>query len=293
MILNTVCGIQTTLMRERIVLILAVGGLVGGCGGSDESSSATTVVAAFYPLAFVAERIAPEADVVNITPAGAEPHDLELSARDVEAIGDADHVLFVGSGFQPALEEAVEGHDGAVDLLESVSVIDAADGPDPHVWLDPVRLAAMARAAAGELGDRAAADALVADLEQLDRDFQAGLAECARRELVTSHAAFGYLADAYDLTQVPLSGVSPEAEPSARDLEALVAEVESSGATTVFFETLVSPKLAETVAREAGAETAVLNPLEGLTDDELAAGQDYITVMRANLEALRRGLGCT
>ncbi len=280
-------------MRERIVLILALAGLAVGCGGGDEAGSTTRIVAAFYPLAFVAEQLAPEADVTNVTPAGAEPHDLELSARDIESIDDADHVLFVGGGFQPALEEAVEGRDGAVDLLDAVSVIDAEDGPDPHVWLDPVRLGAMAREAAGALGEPAAADALVADLEELDREFQAGLADCDRRQLVTSHAAFGYLADAYDLKQIPLTGVSPEAEPSARDLEALVAEVESSGATTVFFETLVSPKLAETVAREASVETAVLNPLEGLTEDELAAGEDYFTVMRSNLEALRQGLGCT
>ena len=173
-ILTTVCGIQTALMRERIVLILALAGLAAGCGGGDEAGSTTRIVAAFYPLAFVAEQLAPEADVTNVTPAGAEPHDLELSARDIESIDDADHVLFVGGGFQPALEEAVEGRDGAVDLLDAVSVIDAEDGPDPHVWLDPVRLGAMAREAAGALGEPAAADALVADLEGSTASFKPG-----------------------------------------------------------------------------------------------------------------------
>jgi len=110
--------------------------------------------------------------------------------------------------------------------------------------------------------------------------------------MVTSHAAFGYLADAYGLEQIALTGVSPEAEPSPRALEDLVQKVDEEGATTVFFETLVSPRLAETVARETGARTAALNPLEGLTDSDLTEGQDYFTVMRANLAALREGLGC-
>lgn len=273
-------------MRGRIVLILAIAALAAaGCGGEDEESSATTVVAAFYPLAFLAERIAPTGNVTNVTPAGAEPHDLELSARDVESVDDADVVLYIGGGFQPALEDAVAGHDGAVDLLDE-------GGADPHVWLDPLRFAAMARATADALREPSGAHAVVADLEELDRELRAGLADCERRQIVTSHAAFGHLAEAYDLTQVPLTGISPEAEPSARDLEALVAEVEESGATTVYFEPLVSADLAETVAREAGVETAMLNPLEGLTDDELAAGEDYFSVMRANLDSLRRGLGC-
>ncbi|MBA2741511.1 MAG: zinc ABC transporter substrate-binding protein [Actinobacteria bacterium] len=275
-------------MRERIVLILGVAGLavgVAGCGREDTARADMRIAAAFYPLAYLAERIAPNADVTNITPAGSEPHDLELSARDVERVQDADLVLYLGQGFQPALEDAVTGHDRAVDLL-------GVTGSDPHVWLDPLRFAAMARTVANALGEPTAADTLVADLEKLDRDLRAGLAHCERRELVTSHAAFGYLADAYGLEQIPLTGVAPEADPSARDLEALAAKVEEIGATTVFFEPLVSSKLAETVAREAGVETAILNPLEGLTDDELADGEDYFSVMRANRAALRQGLGC-
>jgi zinc transport system substrate-binding protein len=294
-ILNTVCGIQTALMRERIVLILVLVGLAAplpACGGDDGTAAGQRIVAGFYPLAFLAERVAPDAEVVDLTPAGAEPHDLELSARDVEQVEDSDLVLYLGGGFQPALEDAAAGHAGAVDLLQSVDVIGTAEGSDPHAWLDPLRFAAMARATADALGEPEAAAALVDELQDLDAGFRTGLADCERRTLVTSHAAFGYLAAAYGLTQVPLTGVSPEAEPSARDLEELVEQVEQSGATTVFFETLVSPKLAETVAREAGAKTAVLNPLEGLTDAELDAGDDYFSVMRKNLRALRQGLGC-
>jgi zinc transport system substrate-binding protein len=276
-----------------MVLIIAVATALAGCGGSGAEDGRQDVVAAFYPLAYAAGRIAPAADVTNLTPAGAEPHDLELTPRDVERVRDADVVLYLGRGFMPALEDAVEGDESAVDLLAGEQLLGDGGVRDPHVWLDPVRYAAMARRIAEALGEPAAADGLVAELEELDREFEKGLARCERRTIVTSHAAFGYLADAYGLRQVALAGVAPEAEPSARALEALVDEVEREGATTVYFETLVSPELARTVAREAGATTAVLNPLEGLTEEELAAGADYFGVMRENLAALRKGLGCS
>jgi zinc transport system substrate-binding protein len=129
-------------------------------------------------------------------------------------------------------------------------------------------------------------------LEALDTELEQGLRRCERREIVTSHAAFSSLAERYGLVQVPLTGLSPEAEPGARDIEHLVGEVRETGATTVFVEPLVSPRLAETVAREAGATTAVLDPLEGLSQARLDAGADYVGVMRENLAALRAALGC-
>ncbi len=281
--------------RALVLACLAV--LLAGCrGGESASSERTTVVAAFYPLAWAAERIGGEGlEVVNLTPAGSEPHDLELSARDVQRVREADVVLYLGAGFMPALEDAVEGRENAVDLLAGQTLLEAEGGAgrDPHVWLDPSRFAELARRIGEALGDPAAADGLVRELEALDADFRAGLADCERHEIVTSHAAFAYLAAAYDLEQIALSGISPEAEPSPRALEALVEEVREHGATTVFFETLVSPRLAETVAREAGAVTAALDPLEGLSADALAAGDDYRSVMRDNLETLRGALGCT
>lgn len=278
-----------------MVLILLLSMAAVGCGGSSGGGSdRTSIVAAFYPLAYAAERVAPDAEVRNLTPAGAEPHDIELSPRDVQTVQSADLVLYLGGGFMPQLEDAVAGQDNAVDLLDAARPLLAEGGRrDPHVWLDPMRYAALTRAIAGALGERSAADTLVAELEGLDRELRAGLARCERCEIVTSHAAFGYLAEAYDLEQVALTGLSPEAEPSAKAIERLVEEVRGIGATTVFFETLVSPKLAGTVAREAGVRTAVLDPLEGLTDDELAAGEDYFSVMHRNLAALREALGCT
>jgi zinc transport system substrate-binding protein len=279
-------------MRTRTVLILlaAVATLVvAGCGESDRSSSGRRVVAAFYPLAFAAEGVAPDADVRNLTPPGAEPHDFELSPRDVAEVRDAERVVYLGRGFMPSLEDAVAGRANAIDVLEGEPLL--ADR-DPHVWLDPARFARIVRRVARSLGDPEAAEPLVGRLATLDREFSAGLEACERREIVTSHAAFGYLADAYDLEQIPLTGVSPESEPGPGQLEELVNRVESEGATTIFFETLVSPELAETVARETDAEVGVLDPLEGLSEEDAASGADYFTVMRENLAALRRALGC-
>jgi zinc transport system substrate-binding protein len=273
------------------MVMVAAGAGCGG-GGEKESADRLSVAAAFYPLAYAAEEIGGERVAVhNLTPPGAEPHDVELSARDVERIRTADVVLYLGSGFQPNFERAVDGADGKkVDLLRGLDLIAGDEGVDPHVWLDPLRYAQQARRVGDALGRPA--QAFVARLGVLDADFERGLARCDRKEIITSHAAFGYLADRYGLEQIALTGLTPEAEPTARDLERIVREVEQSGATNVFFETLVSPRLAETVARETGAKTAVLNPLEGLTEEELDEGKNYFSVMRENLATLRKALGC-
>jgi zinc transport system substrate-binding protein len=278
---------------SRIILVLtlfvaglsACGGDATGGGGSDH----TEVVASFYPLAWAAEQVAGggHVQVRNLTPPGVEPHDVELTARDVERIRSADIVLYLGGGFQPAVEDAVEGAEGdAVDLL-----VDPV-GNDPHVWLDPRRMAEIARRVAAALGGSADADEPTAELRSLDADYRQGLAHCHRHELVTAHEAFGYLARRYGLRQVAITGISPEAEPTPRELERVIDQVRASGATTVFFETLVSPRLAKTVARETGARTDVLNPIEGLTPDQVSEGETYLALMRENLRAIRRALGC-
>jgi zinc transport system substrate-binding protein len=274
----------------RIVLIFLFAVGSAACGGASDESGATHLVAGFYPLAFAAEQIGGDGvDVTNLTPAGAEPHDLELTPREVEEILDADLVLYVGEGFQPAVEEvAAESSGESIDALEGLQLRNG----DPHVWLDPMLFAQVVERIGAQLGREAPARQLASRLNELDEAYQTGLADCDHRELVTAHDAFGYLADRYGLEVVPITGLSPEAEPSPQDLEAIVDLVEASGVTTVFTETLLSPEVGETVAREAGATTAVLNPLEGLTEDEIAAGDDYFSVMEANLDALRTGLGC-
>ena len=282
----------------KIILIL-IGVVVVGtvtaafaAGGDSGRPSATRVVAAFYPLAYAAEQIGgTRVHVTNLTPAGAEPHDLELSPDDVLAVKDAGLVLLMGHGFQPQLERAAGDANGrSLSLLDTPGV--DRRGNDPHVWLDPLRYALIVRAIGTALHAEPAAARLVSRLHALDREFRAGLEHCTRREVVTSHAAFGYLAQRYGLRQISVEGLSPEAEPTPRQLARVISRVRSSGATTVYAEPLASPRVARTVSRATDATVAVLDPLEGLTPKELDRGADYFTVMHANLAALRTGLGC-
>jgi zinc transport system substrate-binding protein len=287
--------LRTTSLRLG-ALLLGAALLLSGCGsgGAGSGTGRKLVVAAFYPLAFAAAQVGgPSVDVKNLTPVGAEPHDLELTTGNVRDVDRADLVLYLGDGFMPGLETAVKSRSGrSLDLLPGAQKAGGALPGDPHVWLDPVRYAEMVRRIGVVLGNRPSAARLVHRLAVLDAEYRRGLAHCRRRQIVTSHAAFGYLARRYGLEQVPLEGLSPEAEPSAKDIAHLVDLVRRSGATTVFFESLISPKLAQTVAREAGVETAVLDPLEGLGKGA-GDGADYFTVMRANLAALEKALGCT
>ena len=259
-------------MLSRIVLFSAAAVVVLGSaflvGCSDGSGNGDTVVAAFYPIAFAAEQITDgTVGVRNLTPVGAEPHDLELTPGDIRAVHDARVVLYFGDGFMPGLERAVDDRSGlSVDLLSELRRQQGnGGGPphDPHVWLDPVLYASLVRLIGNALGDEAATIPLTRKLTQLDAEYRRGLAHCARRQIVTSHAAFEYLARRYGLVQVPLEGLTPEAEPSAGDIGRLVDTVRRSGTTTVFSETLISPKLAQTVAREAGVAHCRPRPARG------------------------------
>jgi zinc transport system substrate-binding protein len=284
----------------RIVLILIVAALAAGCGASGNSANKeTTVVAAFYPLAFAAERIGgPQVHVENLTPPGAEPHDLELAPKAVARIETADVVLYLSHGFQPAVSDAVKHARGTrVDVLAGLPLRASVGGEkglsaDPHVWLDPVLFARIVGRMGSVLHDGERARRLQAALHALDRAYRHGLAHCARRDVVTSHAAFGYLARRYGLTQVPITGLAPELEPSPQQLASVVRIVRRTHTTTVFFERLVSPRLADTVARETGARTAVLDPIEGLTPSEQSRGRTYLSLMRENLASLKKALGC-
>jgi zinc transport system substrate-binding protein len=268
--------------------------LLAGCGGSSPATG-EEVVASFYPLAYAAEQIGGNGvEVVDLTRAGQEPHDLELSPRDVARIHEAGLVVYVGHGFQPAVEDAVGDRTGrSLDVLAGIRLLGTGDDVDPHVWLDPRRYEDVAREIAVALGRPSRADPFVRRLMTLDRELSRGLRHCARRTLVTSHAAFGYFARRYGLRQVALVGLAPEAEPSPATVARLVDDVRATGATTVFTEPLVSPKLAQTVAREAGATTEPLDPVEVLTPSDEAAGASYFTLMRRNLGVLRKALGCT
>jgi len=285
-------------MRTVPIWAAAVALLVAGCGSAASSNDKTSVVAAFYPLAYAAEQIGgSRVDVTNLTPAGAEPHDVELTPQEVGRIQTADVVLYLSHDFQPAVEEAVGEAKGArVDALEGIGlrkgVGDEAGKTDPHVWLDPVLYARVVKKIGAALGRPQRAASLARHVLTLDRAYRVGLADCRRKDFVTSHAAFGYLAARYHLHQVPITGIDPESEPSPQHLQSLIELVRREHVKTVFFERLVSPRLAETVAHDAGAKTAVLDPIEGLTPSEQDKGFTYFTLMRQNLRELRTTLGC-
>jgi zinc transport system substrate-binding protein len=286
----------------RRIEALAVMGLLllAACASTTSRTDRPQVVTSFYPLRFVTERVTGgRLAVADLTPAGTEPHDVELTNRQTASVADADLVVYL-SGFSPAVDDAVKlvAPRSSFDVGPIASLdLASDDGVDPHFWLDPGRLATVADAVAKRLGEvdppnasayAANAATLRTDLEQLDRDFATGLTACRSNIIVASHDAFGYLARRYAFTQESIVGPLPDVDPSPTDMRAAAAFIRSNAVTTIYAETLVDPKLAETIAAETGAVSAVLDPLEGLSD----AGADYLTVMRENLAVLRVGQGC-
>lgn len=279
------------------------GSEVNGTGASGATGDRVAVLASFYPLQYVAQQVGGEhVDVTSLTPPGTEPHDLELSPRQVRTVGDADLVVYL-SGFQAAVDDAVTARrpthlvDAADDVTLRRADGESASTHDPHFWLDPSLLARLAGPVAQSLAEvdptnastyAANADRLEAELTTLDSDFSTGLRTCKSRILVTSHAAFGYLAARYDLEQVAISGLDPEAEPSPARLREIADLVKHRGVTTVFSEELLSPKVAQTLASDAGVTTKVLDPVESQTDSTA----DYRGAMEKNLATLRAALGC-
>jgi zinc transport system substrate-binding protein len=312
--------------RRALVLTAAATGaalLLGACGsGSDSGSDSGSakagdlnVVVSFYPLQYVTSRVLGDgAEVTSLTKPGAEPHDLELTPQDVAEVSKADLVIYV-AGFQTAVDDAVakEGSDHALDVAPQADLSrtitpmkknpsdpQPAAKTDPHFWLDPLRLADVSDAVAAQLETldpehaeqyKTNAAAVRKDLEALDTEYKTGLANCTDHTIVTSHTAFGYLADRYGLSQLGISGLSPETEPTPAQLAAAAEFVRANNVTTIYYETLVSPKIAETVAKETGAKVAVLDPIEGLNDD--SDGSNYIEVAQSNLTSLKTGLKCS
>lgn len=283
---------------------LLLAGTLSGCGGIADGGPGVEVAAAFYPLQYVAERVTGDrAQVDVLTAPGGEPHDTALSVKEAALVARADVIVMAG-GLQPAVDDAVSG------AAEDATVVDAS-GPDfveqhaptirpddPHFWLDPLLMADLGDAVAEALvdADPAHADAyrdnaaeLRAELRQLDRAYEEGLADCERRTVVVSHDAFGYL-DRYGLEFAPIAGLSPGAEPTPADLARLQDLIRREGITTVFSERLVSPRLAQSLADDLGIDTAVLDPIEGLSEE--TADEDYLSLMRTNLAALREANGC-
>lgn len=287
-----------------------------GCGtsGAPDGDGRLQVSASVYPFGFIAERIGGEqVAVTNLTTPGSEPHDLELTPKQIAALGDADLVIFQ-TGFQPAVEAAVTQMTPrrVLDTATFLTLLPAATSEanetdtghdhgalDPHTWLDPERMITITEHVRDELiqtrpeSEKAFASnaaALIDALTQLDQRFENGLARCERRTFITSHAAFGYLADRYQLHQVGIRGLEPDVEPSAARIVEVQQIARAEGVTTIFFETLVSPAVAQSIADDLGLATDVLDPLEGITAE--SRGQNYLEVMDANLTALKQANSC-
>lgn len=313
-----------------LVLSACGGSASDGGASASGTGGPLRVVAGFYPLAYAAEQVGGDSvEVINLTPPGGEAHDLELSPQQVAEIGEADLILYI-PGFQPALDEAIEqvAPDRALNVTEALALLPAEDHAheeeaahadegdhaheedghtdehghgdlegDPHVWLNPLNMATIGDEIASRLtaldaaGPFAAgAQALTASMNALNDEWTQGTAECRSRDLVVSHEAFGYLAQQYDFAQIGIAGLTPDAEPSPARLAEVADLVRERGITTIYYETLVDPAVAETLAAETGATTAILDPLEGLLEGSTGT---YVTVMQANLEQVRTGQGCS
>jgi zinc transport system substrate-binding protein len=306
--------LATFLAVIALATITACGGDSDKSGTSDSGSERLHVEASFYPLQWMAERVGgAQLDVGSLTPPGAEPHDLELTPSDVASVAGADVVVYLAD-FQPAVDDAVADVDADkrfdaaefadlsltyTPIEEGEKETEEAGAVDPHFWLDPTRLGAVATAFADYLSGidpanaetyEANAATLQAELGELDDELEEGLATCKNKDLVTSHNAFGYLADRYGLEQVGITGLTPEDEPSPADLAAVSDFVREHDVRTIYFETLVSPDIAEAIAGETGATTDVLDPIEGLNDE--SQGDNYLEIMRSNLTNLRAGQPC-
>ncbi|MFJ7056302.1 metal ABC transporter substrate-binding protein [Streptomyces microflavus] len=327
--------IPTTAVAGAVVLGLTA---LSACSTSDAADGGNgdklKVTASFYPMQFLAERIGGEhVAVTSLTKPGVEPHDLELTPRQIGSISESDYVLYL-KGIQPAVDDAIlqSGVKNTVDAATLTTLEDHGSevgghdhgheeeahedeaheehaegdghnhgeegGADPHIWLDPVKYAEVAKGVGKSLEkadpDHAAdykknTEALVGELSKLNTAYETGLKNTATKTFITTHSAFGYLAERYGLTQQGIAGIDPEAEPSPARIQEIHTIAEKEKATTVFFETLASDRTAKTLAKDTGLKTGVLDPLEGIT--KKSQGADYIEVMESNLTALQKALG--
>ncbi|WP_103504768.1 MULTISPECIES: metal ABC transporter substrate-binding protein [unclassified Streptomyces] len=358
-------ALATTAALSVLTLSACGDDATGGSGSTEGSDGKLAVSASFYPMAYLAERVGGDlVDVTTLTSPGVDPHDLDLSPKQVGALSESDVIVYL-EGLQPAVDSAI-AQSGVEHIAEAMSFVNAAPGTDdgddsdtdaeeephddeehaddehadgddhghdhadddhghdhaddddhghghdghhhghdhgdgdPHLWLDPLTYAVAGQGVADTLAEadpdnaadyRKNADALEAELGALDEEFEAGLANREIDTIITTHAAFGYLAERYGLDEEAIAGLDPESEPSGARMKELHTIADREKVTTVFFEVLASDAMATTLAQDLGLETDVLDPVEGITED--SRGDDYFEVMRSNLEALQKALGAT
>ena len=323
----------TSLLAISALVLTACGGESSSSDTSAPAGDALTIATSFYPLSEIVEKVTTgvSVDIVNLTPPGVGAHDHELTARQLDDLTTVNAVFYLGGGLQPSVEKAVAQLDSTItviDLMDHAQTIDAVkekeDGhdhnddethseeevhddhahgdTDPHVWLDPANMVSMTQAVVTALTTlspdstttlEANAAVYIEELEQLGTTMDTAFADCATRALVTSHDAFGYFAARAKLDTVPIAGVNPENEPSAKELESIAKVARDAKATTVFFEAQLPEGLAKTVASAIGAEVDVVDPIETISSADLSAGKNYISIQTQNIESIAQGLRCS
>ena len=309
---------------SRIITLLALTGLLIACGDSQDSTPTPkadrlTVAASFYPIAEIVQRVGgDDVQLLALTAPGVEPHDSELSAKQLDELSKSDIVFYIGGGFQPDLEKAIASLPNTtvvIDLLKSVDVIaseddhskEESDGhnhgssdTDPHVWLDPANMVKMSVAVSQEIA-KVQTD-LTSDITSRQTEYANELnevgtlidttfASCERKELVSAHDAFTYFTKRAHLVAVPISGVDPENEPSAKELEATAKIAQDRKVTTVFFEEILPKAFADTVAKTIGASVDSINAVETISQSDLDAGVNYSSIMKSNITKVATALG--
>lgn len=317
-------------MKLKIATLMLLLFVLAGCsaGNSIElvegsGDSSLVVKASFYPLAHFTEQVIGDLGVVeSLTPTGAEPHSFEPSAKAIASIYDADLFLFNGAMLDPWAEDIshdLEYEGVTIVKMSSHFNLNATQEEhhddhdddhdeehqhgefDPHIWLDPVFVQDQVGIIRDNLVEidpdneaayRSNASAYISELQALDFEFRNQLSSCSQDMIIVGHDAFGYLGSRYDFEILAIAGISPDEEPSLKNMAELIDLAREHDIYTIFFEELASPKLSETIANEIGGGTLVLNPLEGLTDDQLSFGETYLSIMRQNLENLSLALEC-
>jgi zinc transport system substrate-binding protein len=315
-------SMRTLFLPFVTLSLIAMGVSLSSCAVSPQQNALPnqlSVTASFYPIAFIAERVGGEnVHVTQITPRASEPHDYEPTPHDVVSIERGDIFLWNGYGVDAWAQKTAENLSRAgktsLQVAEGLATLsfnhkdddhDHVDEHnhtiDPHVWLDPtlmqtmterVRDAFIQRDPAHADAYRASAEDLRQQLENVHQEYVTGLSSCAQKHIVTSHDAFGYMAHRYGLIVTSIAGISSEEEPSPARMAEIISVIHREKVSTVFFEALISPRLSEIIAQETGATTSMLNPIEGLTDNNSAEKADYLSLMRSNLASLRTALSC-
>lgn len=284
---------------------------------SDSGAEKVSITASFYPLAEMARNVAGDhAEVITITPAGSDPHEYEPSPKDIAVVSNSDLFIFNGAGQDPWAEKLELENTAIIHMTENFTLKEGGaeeheeeeheeeehdHEKDPHIWLDPTLAAQEVDIIAEKLAQidpqnaeqyETNAATYKQELMDLDQEYQQVLSSCQKDSIITAHSAFGYMAARYGFNQIAIAGLSPEQEPSARKLAEVADLAEQEDIQYIFFETLTSPRISETLAQEVGAQTLLLNPVEGLTQEQMAAGENYVTVMRNNLKNLSTALEC-